>query len=285
MSIPKIIHYCWFGGGELPSLAKECIASWRKHLAEYRIIQWSEERYLDEARMHTFADEVRVFDVNIVPYTAEAYRLGKYAFVSDYARFWIIYHYGGIYFDTDVEVIRSMDSVIAQGNFMGFEVDPDGENTPGRYAPRFCFSVALGLGCGMEPRQGFMQRMLDHYAKLQFGLPPADITWYKTIVAHTTEQLCSLGLKNVAGIQRVHDITIYPREYFAPINLMTGRLHVTEHTYTIHRYAGTWNAGNMSITERIKRLLKGNIPERLFVWNNKIKRREYRIHHNETSNL
>ena len=84
--IPKIIHLCWFGGKPLPPLAKECVASWRKYLPGYRIVQWSEERYIDEARSHTLADEVRVFDVDMIPYTAEAYRLGKYAFVSDYAR-------------------------------------------------------------------------------------------------------------------------------------------------------------------------------------------------------
>lgn len=283
--IPKIIHLCWFGGKPLPPLAKECVASWRKFLPGYRIVQWSEERYIDEARSYTLADEVRVFDVDMIPYTAEAYRLGKYAFVSDYARFWIIYHFGGVYFDTDVEVVRPMDPIIVKGNFMGFEVDPDGENTPGRYAPRFSFAVALGLGFGMESGHWFMKRMLDHYAELRFELPPTDITWYKTIVAHTTEQLCSLGLKNVSGIQRVHDITVYPCEYFAPINVMTGRLHVTEHTYTIHRYMGSWNAGKMGIKERVKHWLKGLIPEKMFVWNNRIKRRRYRILQNETSNI
>lgn len=125
--IPKIIHYCWFGRNPLPPLAQECIASWRKYLPDYEIKEWNEDN----------------FDVNAIPYTAEAYRQKKYAFVSDYARFWIMYHYGGLYFDTDVEVIRPLDDIIAAGNFMGFELDPDGENTPGRYAPRYCFSVAL----------------------------------------------------------------------------------------------------------------------------------------------
>lgn len=114
--IPKIIHYCWFGRGPLPELAQKCIASWKKYLPDYEIKEWNEDN----------------FDVNIIPYTAEAYQAKKYAFVSDYARFWIMYHYGGIYFDTDVEVIRPMDDIVANGNFMGFEVDPDGENTIGR---------------------------------------------------------------------------------------------------------------------------------------------------------
>ena len=128
--IPKIIHYCWFGRNPLPDLAQRCIASWRKFLPDYEIREWNEDN----------------FDVNSIPYTAEAYRQKKYAFVSDYARFWIMYHYGGLYFDTDVEIICPMDDIIERGCFMGFEVDPDGKNTPGMYAPRYTFAVNPGLG-------------------------------------------------------------------------------------------------------------------------------------------
>lgn len=105
--IPKIIHYCWFGRNPLPELAKQCIASWKRFLPDYEIREWNEDN----------------FDVNIIPYTAEAYKQKKYAFVNDYARFWILYRYGGIYFDTDVEVIRPLDDIIAKGNFMGVESD------------------------------------------------------------------------------------------------------------------------------------------------------------------
>lgn len=275
--IPKIIHYCWFGGNELPPLALECIASWRRYLPGYKIIQWSEEQYLDKVKAISPADEVRVFDVGMVPYTTEAYRVGKFAFVSDYARFWIMYHYGGIYFDTDVEVIRPMDEIILRGNFMGFETDPDGENTPGRYAPRYCFSVALGLGFGMEKNHRFMQRMLEHYKELRFEMPPVDIIWYKTIVAHTTEQLCAIGLKNIPGIQEVGDISIYPREYFAPINVMTGRLRITDNTYTVHRYMGSWNTGRKNVRDCIKQYIKALVPDWVFILNHKVKRRGYRI--------
>ena len=241
----------------MPPLAKECIASWRKFFPDYEIKEWNETN----------------FDVNSIPYTAEAYRQKKYAFVSDYARFWIIYRYGGIYFDTDVEVIRPMDDIIARGNFMGFEVDPDGDNTPGRYAPRYCFSVALGLGFGMEAGHPFMCRMMDYYETLQFVAVPQDIAWYKTIVAYTTEQLCAEGLRNVSGIQQVGDIAIYPSEYFAPIKTISGRMHITPQTRSIHRYMGSWATGKKSIKDRIKGLL----PEWLFYLNNRMKRRKYRV--------
>ena len=124
--IPKIIHYCWFGRGEKPALAKKCIASWRKFFPDYEIKEWNEGN----------------FDVNIIPYTAEAYACKKYAFVSDYARFWVLYKYGGLYFDTDVEVIRPMDDIVARGPFMGIETPATFGNLP---------NVAPGLGLGGKP--------------------------------------------------------------------------------------------------------------------------------------
>ena len=100
--IPKTVHYCWFGKKPLPESAKKCIDSWRKFLPGYRIKEWNEDN----------------FDVGITAYTQQAYEAKKYAFVSDYARFWILYHHGGLYFDTDVELIRPIDDIIAKGPFM-----------------------------------------------------------------------------------------------------------------------------------------------------------------------
>lgn len=281
--IPKIIHYCWFGGNPLPPLAQECIASWRKFLPDYEIREWNESN----------------FDVNSIPYTAEAYRQKKYAFVSDYARFWIIYHYGGLCFDTDVEVIKPLDDIlkeVSKGSkkfqvsssmygFMGFEQDPDGVNTPGKYAPRYCFAVNPGVGFGMTKGHPLMKRMMEVYDGLQFEAAPADISWYKTIVAYTTEELCKLGLKNTKGIQTVFSttnltnntnsaITVYPAEYFAPIQAITGRLHITKNTRTIHRYAASWNEKKQKSAVEI---VKHYMPEWVLVAINRWKRRSYRI--------
>lgn len=255
--IPKIIHYCWFGGNPLPSLALECIASWKKYLPDYEIRQWDESN----------------FDVNMIPYTAEAYKQKKYAFVSDFARFWIIYHYGGLYFDTDVEVIKPLDDIIAKGNFMGFEVDPDGDNTPGKYAPRFCFAVNPGVGFGMEKEHPFIKKMINLYAGLKFELPPKNIAWYKTIVAYTTEMLCEDGLKNIKGVQVVDGINIYPHEYFSPINMISGKLHVASNTHSIHRFMGSWGLKKKSL----KDIIRESLPEWIFIVNNRIKRRKYRV--------
>ena len=256
--IPKIIHYCWFGRNPLPELAVRCIASWKKFLPDYELKEWNEDN----------------FDVNIISYRKEAYQQKKYAFVSDYARLWILYHYGGIYFDTDVEVIRPLNDIIGHGNFMGFELDPDGVNTPGKFAPKYCFSVALGLGMGISKNHPFIKRLLGLYETLDFNgavLNP----WFKTIVAYTTEALMEDGLQNIKGIQQIGDLTIYPHEYFAPINVVTGRLHITPNTRTIHRYMGSWNGNRQKgIKENMRELL----PEWVLILYNRIKRRDYRIY-------
>ena len=105
MSIPKIIHYCWFGGKPLPNTAIKCIRSWKKHCPDYEIHCWNEKN----------------FDINVCPYVKEAYEEKAWAFVSDYARLWIIYNYGGIYLDTDVELLKNIDNLLKYDVFMGFE--------------------------------------------------------------------------------------------------------------------------------------------------------------------
>lgn len=248
--IPKIIHYCWFGRNPLPELAQTCIDSWKKYLPDYEIKEWNEDN----------------FDVNIIPYTAEAYAQKKYAFVSDYARFWILYKYGGIYFDTDVEVIRPIDDIIARGNFMGFETDPNpkkGDASEG--------SVAPGLGLGVNPGLGVIKKMLDYYENKHF-ICEANMRNQITVVHICTKVLMENGLQNVEGIQKVDDdIYIYPAEYFCPINVTTGRIHVEKNTRTIHHYAGTWVDKKISIRECIKRMIPEKLLLSLFVMKAKLK--------------
>lgn len=126
--IPKIIHYCWFGRNPLPGSAERCIASWRKFLPDYEIREWNEDN----------------FDIDVSRYARQAYDAGKYAFTSDYARFWILYNYGGLYFDTDVEVIRPLDDIIARGPFMGCEHDAKSD------ADASDLGIAPGLGLGVN---------------------------------------------------------------------------------------------------------------------------------------
>lgn len=237
--IPKVIHYCWFGHNPLPPLAEKCIASWRKFLPDYEIKRWDESN----------------FDVNIIPYTAEAYAAGKYAFVSDYARFWILYKYGGLYFDTDVEVIRPLDDIIKLGPFMGMETGSQLEVNP-------------GLGLGVPSGLGLMNKLLDCYEDRHFVLEE-NMRKQITVVDITTNLLIKEGLKPVAGIQEVGGIYIYPSEYFCPINVTTDHLNITPNTRTIHHYAATWVDNKGAVKKRIKKLL----PESIVMAMVKIKRK------------
>ena len=191
--IPKIIHYCWFGHNPLPPLALKCIASWKKYLPDYEIKEWNEDN----------------FDVNIIPYTQEAYAAGKYAFVSDYARFWILYKYGGIYFDTDVEMIRPIDDIIAAGGFMGCETDPHPVSvdvcSPGgnetEVSSDLGLGVAPGLGLGVAPGLGLVKKVLDYYEGAQF-VNESNMRNQITVVHITTHILLENGLQLEPGIQR-----------------------------------------------------------------------------------
>lgn len=214
--IPKIIHYCWFGKKPLPKLAKKCIASWKKYLPDYEIKEWNEDN----------------FDVNIIPYTKEAYEAKKYAFVSDFARFWILYNYGGIYFDTDVEVIKNIDHIIAKGNFMGCEKDITiGKND---------ICVNPGLGLGTTPGNPLYKEMLALYTTLTFVLPDGSYNVKKTIVGHTTDILKKYGFDNSNTVFFIANTYIYPIDYFGLRLNENGNDTITENTVSIHHYAGTW---------------------------------------------
>lgn len=237
--IPKVIHYCWFGRNPLPSLAVKCIESWKKYFPDYEIKEWNENN----------------FNVNIIIYTQEAYERKKYAFVSDYARFWILYHYGGLYFDTDVEVIKPMNDIIVKGPFMGCEKDVDKqESTVSSAIPSLGLGVNPGLGLGVGPGLELYGELLRLYDGLHFIKKNGSLN-LKTVVDYTTEVLCSHGLKNISEIQYVANVWIYPKEYFCPIDYVTKKKVVTKNTYSIHHYAASWVTPWQALKDRIKRMI------------------------------
>lgn len=210
--IQKVIHYCWFGGNPLPSLAVKCIESWKKYFPDYEIKEWNESN----------------FDVNIIPYVAQAYAAKKYAFVSDYARLWILHEFGGIYFDTDVEVVKSFKDILAEGPFMGLESCEDGSDAP---------NPGLGFACipGME----VYKELLKTYEDDDF-LSKEGKQNLSTIVVRTDNLLKSYGFDGTNRMQKIAGINVYPTDYFCPKDFATGRLVVTKNTRSIHWYDASW---------------------------------------------
>ena len=225
--IPKTIHYCWFGGKPLPPLAIKCLESWNKYLPVYEIIEWNESN----------------FPVNSIPYTKEAADKGKWAFVSDYARFYILYHNGGIYLDTDVEILKSLNPFLKHHSFSGFE-------SKDRVAP--------GLILGAKKGCSLMKKLMNSYHERHF-INQNGLLNEKTVVSYMTEELVSEGLVLNGELQNIHDFIVYPIDFFSPKSLETGKLKITSNTYSIHHYAGSW----MSNTSRLKRyvyLLIAKVP-------------------------
>lgn len=219
--IPRIIHYCWFGRNPLPDHAKKYIDTWRKYFPGYEIKEWNEDN----------------FDVNMIPYTSEAYKAKKYAFVSDYARFWILYHYGGIYFDTDVEVIKNMDDIILNGPFMGIE----NLASMGKYE-----TVNPGVGLGAEKGMDFYKRVLDNYAGYQFIMSDGTLN-LRTVVQYVTVELIKCGLKRSNDIQNCAGINIYPKDFFNPKG--GDVMNITDNTRTIHQYSSSWVSGRDGVVD------------------------------------
>lgn len=208
---PHIIHYCWFGGRPIPNSARQCIASWKKWLPDYEIREWNEQN----------------FDVNAHPYTRDAYAAGKYAYVSDFARYKILEEFGGIYFDTDVVVVASLDDLLEKGAFMGIE-----QGNP--------VSVNPGLGVSCSPQHPFIKEMCCYYDTLSFydaeGKPTSGF-----VVPGTTEHLLLHGFERENRYQEVAGVSIYPADYFDPMDNATGKIKLSANTRTIHRYNRTWS--------------------------------------------
>ena len=207
MSIPKVIHYCWFGYGEMPELTKKCINSWKTHCPDYQITLWNEDN----------------FDVNALPFTKEAYSAKKYAFVSDYARLFILYHYGGIYMDTDVEVTKNLDAFLNAEAFSGFETD---------------VSVPTGI-IGATAGLPIFEELLDYYTERHFLLDNGEMD-LTTNVDIITNILSRYGLAKNGTYQTVDSFRLYPADYFCPKDPVSKKLKTTKNTHTIHHFDGSW---------------------------------------------
>lgn len=203
----KIIHYCWFGNGKLPSLAEKCIESWKEKCPDYKIIEWNE----------------RNFDINSNQYVKEAYENKKFAFVSDYVRLYAVYNYGGIYMDTDVEVLRNLDEFLLDDGFSGFErID----------------AIPTGI-MGCKKNNKLFKEFLDYYNDKKFIKD--DGSFDMTTNVETITKIClEKGLLLNNKLQNIEGVKFYPKEYFCPKDHKTGKINLTSDTYTIHHFAGSW---------------------------------------------
>ena len=221
--IPKKIHYCWFGRGAMPELSIKCIDSWKKHLSDYEVKEWNEDN----------------FDLDLYPYAREAYDNRKFAFVTDIVRLYALYTEGGIYMDTDVEVLRPLDEFLHHSAFSGFENS--------KY-------VTTGI-MGAEKSSQWAKDNLDYYVGKHFVREDGtlDIT---TNVITITEMMILHGLMRENIYQDFPEyVTYYPSDFFSPINITTKSLHLTENTATIHHFAGSWVSSKKNIKYWLKKIL------------------------------
>ena len=210
--IPKKIHYCWFGGNPLPKSAVRCINSWKKYCPDYEIIEWNEQN----------------FNINMNPYTRMCYQQKKFAFLSDFVRLFVVNQHGGIYFDTDVELIKNPDFLLENEAFFGFETDvAKGSDTPNS-------EVNTGLGFGAVSNNVVLKTMLDEYEPLLDG--EHGVVMCPKL---NTAALQKLGLLCDGKYQKFDWATVYPKEYFNPYESTTGRLNKTKNTVSIHWYMGS----------------------------------------------
>lgn len=218
--IPKRIHYCWFGEKEKPYIVKRCIESWRENLSEYKIIEWNENN----------------FDISCNPYVKEAYESGKFAFVSDYVRVQVLYNFGGIYLDTDVEVFKPFDDLLHHDSFWGFEQ----EN----------YIATSTIGSAKENK--LIKIFLDSYEEKSFIKEDGSYD-NLTNVAIITEILKNMGLKTNGEYQEIEGIgTFYPQTYFSPYDYINCRKFITRNTYAMHHFYKSWLPPKARIKSKIK---------------------------------
>lgn len=219
--IPKVIHYCWFGGKELPKEAVKCIESWKKFCPDYEIIEWNENN----------------FDVKSNQYVFEAFQSKKWAFITDYVRLYVLVKYGGFYMDTDVELIKSLNSLLDYHAVSGFENN---------------HSIHTGL---MACEKGFplFDELLHEYDDIHFikNDGSLDLT---TNVERITNTCKKYGLILNDSLQIISNFTLLPHDYLCPKDHSTGRIHLTKNTICIHHFAGSWVDSNKRLKLRLIRL-------------------------------
>ncbi|MDZ4030840.1 glycosyltransferase [Kluyvera ascorbata] len=219
--IPKKIHCCWFGRGEMPELALKCIQSWKDYLPQYEIILWNEDN----------------FDINSNRYVREAYQSKKYAFVTDYVRLFALYEHGGIYMDTDVEVIQSLDKFLHHSAFTGCEDD------------MMCVTGTMAS----EKKHPWIGKLLKDYDNRPFIL--ADGSFDKT---PNTKVITDFTIEEYGWVpkneyQEMKDgLCIYPFDVFCAKEWKTGNIKISSATCTVHHFSASWHSRTDKLKHKIR---------------------------------
>lgn len=230
MSIPKIIHYCWFGGNELPENAKKCIESWKKYCPDYQIMEWNETNC----------------DLDCCAYVREAYEAKKWAFITDVVRLHVLVEHGGIYMDTDVEVLKPLDGILSYAAVSGFETEKQ---------------IPTGL-MACEKGHPLFVELLHDYDDAHFIQSDGsyDLT---TNVKRVTDICLKYGLQLNNQFQTVNGFTFFPKEYFCPKDYDRETYTITENTYTIHHFNGSWLPDEERLALEIKRKYARFLPRKI----------------------
>lgn len=220
--IPKIIHYCWFGRGEMPKLAKQCIKSWKKYCPDYEIKEWNEDN----------------FDLDLYPYAREAYDNRKFAFVTDVVRLYALYNEGGVYMDTDVEVIKPLDPFLKHTAFSGFENEV--------YVPTGIMASEKG---GLWAKEN-----LEYYNGRHFLKEDGCIDNTTNVIIITNYMLKHGLVQNNTFQDFPGLITMYPKDYFCPLSWEGKQGQLTDNTVTIHHFAGSWLSWDVRLRQHHQKL-------------------------------
>jgi mannosyltransferase OCH1-like enzyme len=211
--IPKIIHYCWISSDPYPEKIQKCIDSWKKYLPDYEFKKW----------------DTNTFDMNSVPYVAQAYKQKKWSFIADYIRVWALKNYGGIYLDSDVEVLKSFDDLLNQRAFCCFEHHATEE-----------YPIIEAAVIASEKDGRWINKVFEYFDGKDFkdknGI--TDVTPIPYPMALKTKEIFDVKFDNTTQV--FDDLTVYSRDYFSPKSNHTYEIYTTANTYAIHHFSGSW---------------------------------------------
>ena len=232
-NIPKKIHFCWFGNNPKGDLIEKCIQSWRKKCPDYEIIEWNEKN----------------FDISINEYCKEAYENKCWAFVADFARLWIIYNYGGIYLDTDVELLKNLDDFLEFDSFFCYENET---------------YINTGLGFGATKNNNVVKIMLDEYQDIHFvNNGELDKTPCPVRNTNSIKKYMDIDIKDKQMTIKNNNV-ILCKDFFCPLDYDSKKLNITDNTYGIHWYNESWLSSSKKKRKKFLVFLRNILGKKIY---------------------